>query len=54
MGRSGTDMELRCVLEGFGIRLTTMVEEERIHGVIEETNRRSMLAQFRGGKVATP
>ena len=42
------------VLEGFGICLTATVEEERIHDITEETNRRSRLVLFRGGHVATP
>jgi len=54
MERSGIDRELSCVLKGFGIHLTATVEEERIHGVTEETNQRSMLVPFRGGQVATP
>ena len=53
-GGSGIDKELSRILKGFGIHLTTTVEEECIHGVIEETNRRSMLPPFRGGQVATP
>jgi len=54
MERSGIDRELICILDGYGIRLTTMVEEELIHGITKETNRWSMLAPFRGGQVATP
>lgn len=53
-GGSGIDEGIRHILEGFGIRLTTMVEEECIHGVTKETNRRSKLAPFRKGHVATP
>lgn len=52
-GGSGTDRELSCVLKGFGIRLTTMVEEECIHNVAEEMNQQSRLAPFSGGQVAT-
>ena len=37
-GGSGTERELSCVLEGFGIRLIVTVEEERIHDVTEEMN----------------
>jgi len=54
MERSGIEKELNHILKGFGICLTTIVEEERIHGVTEETKRRSMLASIRGGQVATP
>ena len=53
-GGSRINEGIHCVLEGFGICLTTIVEEECIHDVTEETNRRSMLAPFRGGHVATP
>ena len=52
--RSGIDGELSRVLKGFGVHLTATVEEECIHGVTEETNRRSMMAPFRGEQVATP
>ena len=53
-GGSGIDEGICLILGGFGIRSTTTVEKERIHDVTEETNRRSMLAPFRGGQVATP
>lgn len=53
-GGSRIDREISRVLKRFGIRLTTTVEEERIHDVTEEMTRRSMLALFRGGQVATP
>jgi len=53
-GGRRTDRELSHVLKGFGICLTAAVEKERIHDVTEEMNRRSMLAPFRGGQVATP
>ena len=41
-GGSGIDRELSHVLKGFGIRLTATMEEECIHNVTEETNRRSI------------
>ena len=53
-GGSRIDEVIRHVLEGFGIWLTATVEEEHIHDVTEETNRRSRLVLFRGGHVATP
>jgi len=37
-GRSETNRELSRVLKGFGICLTTVVEEECIHEVTDETN----------------
>lgn len=39
---------------GFEVCLTATVEEDFIHDVTKETNRRSRLAPFRGGHVATP
>lgn len=48
-GGSRIDEGICRVLEGFGIRLNATVEEEPIHDVTEETNRRNMLASFRGG-----
>ena len=53
-GRSRIDEGMSHDLEGFGICLTAMVEEDFIHDVTEETNRRSRLAPFREGHVATP
>jgi len=38
-GGSGIDRELSRVLKVFGICLTTIVEEEHIHGVADEMNR---------------
>ena len=37
-GGSGIDEGICCILEGFRIHLTAMVEEEHIHDVTEETN----------------
>lgn len=37
-GGSGIDEGIHCILEGFGIHLTTNVEEEHIHNVTEEMN----------------
>ena len=53
-GGSRIDEGIRRVLKGFGIHLTATVEERLIHDITEETNRRSMLASFRGGQMTTP